>query len=123
MIIYQDDYIEVHCVDEKGPGGAHHTYSIRTQEGNPVDSSGKPCAKELQYIHLQEGGIVESGVNGVTNEALLAIVQHRLECFQSGPFPCDENAEALENVKNAIAVLEARTADRKERGVEGKSVE
>ena len=115
MIIYQDDYIEVHCLDGKGAGGAHHKYSIVRKE---IDAE-KGGQLELGHIHFQEGAILENGVNGLTNEALLAIVGHRLECFQSGPFPCEENAEALEPINKAIAVLEERTAKRKERGVEG----
>ena len=32
MKIYQDDYIEVHVLDEKGAGGAHHKYAIVRKE-------------------------------------------------------------------------------------------
>ena len=38
-----------------------------------------------------------------------------------GPFPCDENEEALYHINKAIEILEKRTAGRKARGVEGKT--
>ena len=78
---------------------------------------------ELGSIDFQKGNIAENGVNGITNEALLAIVIHRLECFQSGRFPCDENANALVDVECALKHLESRTQQRKARGVEGKETQ
>ena len=117
MIIHSDDHIEVHVLDEKGAGGAHHRYSITRKE---VDAE-KGGKLELGLIDFQNGGIAENGVNGLTNEALLAIVSHRLECFQSGPFPCDENLFALADAKSALLWLTKRTQKRKARGVEGKT--
>ena len=119
MIIHQDDFIEVHVLDEKGAGGAHHKYAIVRKE---IDSE-KGGQLELGSADFQKGGIAENGVNGITNEALLAIVIHRLECFQSGPFPCDENAYALANANSALQSLENRTQKRKARGVEGKELQ
>ena len=118
MIIHSDDYIEVHVLDEKGAGGAHHQYSVVVKNVDPE----KGGQLELGDIRFQDGGIAENGVNGLTNEALLAIVSHRLECFQSGPFPCDENRQALEDSKSALLWLTKRTDERKARGVEGKTV-
>lgn len=118
MIIYEDDYIEVDCLDEKGGGGAHHKYSITLKE---IDSE-KGGKLELCHILFQQGSILENGVSGITNEALLAIVQHRLECFMDGPFPSDYTAKALEFIIHAKSSLEARTKDRKTRGVEGKDI-
>ena len=119
MIIHQDDHIEVHCLDEKGAGGAHHKYSIVQKE---VDAE-KGGKLELGLIEFQNGGIADNGVNGLTNEALLAIVAHRLDCFNTGPFPCRENAIAKTHVETALLWLEKRTKDRKVRGVEGKATE
>ena len=119
MLIHQDDYIEVHVLDEKGGGCAHHKYAIVRKE---IDSE-KGGQLELGSIDFQNGGIAENGVNGITNEALLAIVIHRLKCFQSGRFPCDENANALEDIECALHHLESRTQQRKARGVEGKETQ
>lgn len=63
----------------------------------------------------------EVGPNGLTNEALLAIVEDRLEGFQQGRFACQLNAEALSHVRAALNLLRVRTEDRICRGVQGKS--
>jgi hypothetical protein len=59
------------------------------------------------------------GVNGITNEVLLAIVADRLRGFQSSPYACQENAEALECTEAALRRLHDRTRAREARGVEG----
>lgn len=116
-VIYEDDYIQVLVLDDKGAGGAHHKYSVVQKEIDPERGG----HLELGHIKFQEGAILENGVNGVTNEALLAIVGHRLECFQEGLFPSDFNKAALSGVDFSKTVLEMRTKDRKNRGVEGKT--
>ncbi|MCA4232772.1 hypothetical protein [Acinetobacter baumannii] len=69
-------------------------------------------------IHFQNGPVKENGVNGVTNEALLAIVIHRTKILND-KFPCDENKRAISYMENALALFEQRTKDRQARGVEG----
>jgi hypothetical protein len=59
-------------------------------------------------IAFQRGPEKTVGVNGLTNETLLAIVADRLERFQAGPAPCEENAEALELIEQALGRLAAR---------------
>ena len=112
--IYRDDYIKVLCMDEQGAGGAHHQYNCY-----PVDADPE---MEEPLDQFQEGPIKEVGVNGYTNEALLAIVDHRLECFQAGPFSCRPNAIAKTHIETGILWLEKRTKDRKARNVEGKNL-
>ena len=113
--IYHDDYIKVLCMDAQGAGGAHHLYHVYKIEDDPA------TAEPLTVIKHQEGPILENGVNGSTNEAHLAIVAHRLTCFQAGPFPCDFNEAALASVDLAMVLLEMRTRDRKARNVEGQT--
>lgn len=104
-----DHEINIYATDDPGPGGAHHRYSFTCSCGR------------LGEVPFQKGGVQKpSDVNGLTNEALLAVVIDRLECFQAGPFPCLENDIALTNCREALAVLKARTAGRLARGVEGK---
>ncbi len=73
------------------------------------------------YLQLvfQHGPIPEVGINGVTHEALLAIIADRLRGFQSSPFSCRENALALTKIEEALMWLHKRTRDREARGVEG----
>lgn len=99
--------------DAKAESGASHVYLI-----SPKDSAG--C--ELARISFQKGAMKEVGFNGISDEALLAIVIDRLRGFQSGPFSCRENALALTKVEEAMQWLNARTKDRMARGVEGRSV-
>lgn len=103
--------LTIEVLDEPGPGGAHHQYRISSAADN--------TEMYPTIIKFQDGPIKEFGVNGVTNEALLAIVEDRLDCFQKGPFACPENAAALEEVRTAMRVLALRTRSRIARGVEG----
>ncbi|RKU21036.1 hypothetical protein C6499_22720 [Candidatus Poribacteria bacterium] len=113
--IYRDDYIKVLCMDEQGAGGAHHLYHIYEVDADVA------TVEPLTVIKHQEGAILENGVNGCTNEALLAICGHRMECFQKGPFPSHYNANAKIGIDFGKANLEARTRDRKARNVEGQT--
>ena len=59
--------------------------------------------------------------NGTFVEDVLEVCRLRLAFYQQSCFPCEENAEAEELVKKAIAVLERRRRDRRARCVEGKN--
>lgn len=106
-----NDRITITVMDEPGPGGAHHYYAV------DVDGS-----ENGLDIHFQNGPIAEVGVNGVTQEVLLAIVIDRLRSFQAGPFACDENQHALAHAHLALDALKSRTKARMARGVEGRNV-
>lgn len=103
-------YLEVVAEDERGEAGANHFYRINWEAPNQASA---------QPLRFQQGPVGEAGVNGVTNEALLAIVIDRLQGFQTGQFACRENALALTKCEEALLWLEKRTAERMQRGVEG----
>lgn len=118
-----NEALTIIVVDEPGPGGANHEYAITffderyKHERSPMsDKYGRNCV-----IGFQNGPIAEKGVNGISNEALLAIVEDRLAGFQNGPFACDDNKAALAAVRDAMACLQRRTRERVARGVEGTS--
>jgi hypothetical protein len=111
-----NEALDITVLDEPGQGNACHEYEI-DQVGGAPDSGG---AKTL--IHFQNGPIKEAGVNGISNEALVAIVCDRLRGFQSGPFACRENALALTKLEESQMWLQKRTRDRVTRGVEGTNV-
>lgn len=73
----------------------------------------------FQRVTFQNGPIKEAGVNGTTQEVLLAILIDRLEGFQSGEFKNRDNAVALTHIETAKLWLHKRTMDRAARGVEG----
>ena len=111
-----DTALTIKVLDEPGPGGASHLYRVTARGGENYH-------EVLATIRFQKGGVYESGINGLTNEALLAIVLDRLTSFQAGRFACSENAIALTKVSEAIEWLHARTRDRTNRGVEGLATE
>jgi hypothetical protein len=102
-----------------------------------VSGLGDPCVEGKVYVmtvlnaptpvpqttslFFQEGPVATSGPNGITNEALLAVVIDRLECFQRGAYKCRENALAITKLEEALHWLGHRSNDRERRGVEGKN--
>lgn len=110
-----NDLLKIESVDEKGAGGAHHNYHVSyahgATPGNPMSGS-----VTTTMIQFQNGPIAEAGVNGLTQEALLAIVIDRLRCFQGGPYSCRENAIALTKCEEALMWLQRRTMERMRRG-------
>lgn len=121
-----NDKLKIQVTDEPGAGGANHRYEITgfnaTDNASAVTSTMPVAQMDGLVVLFQNGPINEHGVNGVTQEALLAIVADRLEAFQAGPFACLENLNALEHVHDAMTWLASRTKARMERGVEGQSV-
>lgn len=106
--IYTDDngvYANAFTSLADGTDVAGHMYAVQAK----VQST---------MINFQRGPVKEFGVNGLTSEALLAILIHRTEHL-NGLFPCGENEVALAGLRTALVAFESRTANRKARGVEG----
>lgn len=115
-----NDKIKIEVTDEPGAGGANHRYKLSGMSLN--QNASRVTAEDpigFLTILFQNGPINEHGINGLTQEALLAIVADRLESFQAGPFACPENRNALAHVHDALTWLQSRTRARMERGVEG----
>lgn len=111
-----NDAIGIGVLDEPGQGNACHKYAMFI----PNDAHNQELNSSLtQYITFQNGPIKEAGINGFSNEALLAIVEDRLKGFQSGPHACRENALALTHLQESMHWLHHRTRERMHRGVEG----
>ena len=113
-----NDVLHVAATDAPGSGGACHRYEVRgfATENNP---GYQPESDAELVILFQNGPIAEAGVNGVTHEALLAILCDRMRGFQSGPYHSADNAEALACMEQAQTALQRRTKARMARGVEG----
>lgn len=101
-----NDVLAVKVLDEPGPGNANHQYEISGYGGSVA-------------LNFQNGAINEVGVNGITHEALIAILLDRLRGFQAGPYACRENALALTKLEEAAHWLHHRTLARMARNVEG----
>ena len=111
-----NESINIIVLDEPGSGNACHEYRIEpiTLSGDHPEGAINSC-----HIKFQKGPITEAGVNGISIEALLAVVEDRLKGFQSGQYATRENALALTHVQEAMHWLHHRTRDRVQRGVEG----
>lgn len=121
-----NDTLAIEVIDEPGAGGANHAYLVTGANLNRNQSlptlwqvGASPEKSTGTAILFQNGTIPEVGVNGVTHEALLAIVADRLRSFQKGPFACKANACALTHIEEAQHWLQQRTIERMRRGVEG----
>lgn len=112
-----NEAIKVTVLDEPGSGGACHHY--RLEFDNKKFGPDPQSMRQVNEVYFQNGPIAEVGTNGITHEALLAILIDRLDGFQSGPYACDANKFALEALELAQAYLKSRTLDRIARGVEG----
>lgn len=107
-----NENLQILVLDNPGIGGANHSYAI-------VDKN-DPEHKVFQVIVFQKGAVKEvNEINGITNEALLAIVVDRLQGFMEGQFPSEESEKALEYCQQALTQLNLRTKERLLRGVEG----
>jgi hypothetical protein len=90
--------------------------------GHSYMVSGLPGASPaFMMIDFQKGPVKLNSPNGLTSEALLAILIHRTEHLDS-LFPCVQNRHAVNHMRMALELLEARTKERMGRGVEGLNV-
>jgi hypothetical protein len=102
----------VEATDEPGPGGAHHAYRVHHPE------HGEALTARFQCGPRNEPG----SINGVFDEHLLAIVAHRMECFQAGDFADPGNQKVLDLINEARVHLNHRAVTRQRRGVLGLNV-
>lgn len=97
--------------------------AVITNKGPQEAMDGSPStitdANGFIKIQFQCGPIKEVGVNGTSIENVIDLLVRRLEGFQAGPFKSRYNALAITKLEEACHWLEARTADRVKRGVEG----
>jgi len=119
-----NEALKIVVLDEPGAGNACHKYAIEYPAAE--DAAGFRDAEDQAWknacvISFQDGPIAEAGINGISNEALVAVVIDRLQGFQSGDYKCRENAIALTKLEEAMHWLQHRTRERVSRGVEGTS--
>lgn len=128
--------------DIKAPNGELHTLKCKNcgleDPRTPVCFGGGLVSGSVG-IDFQNGPIGVTGFNGISNEALLAVLIDRMRGFQHkrhsvslnpgkdnpfdfstrGEYACKENACALTHLEEALMWLQKRTRDRMARGVEG----
>lgn len=117
ITIYKDhNGLEVLNDDPRETSRQGHFYTVNF--GLKVHGQA-PRVPPMLSVEFQYGPVPTSGVNGLTNEALLAILIHRTKILDAR-FPCAENKRAIADMENALVNFEVRTARRMVRGVEGK---
>lgn len=92
-----------------------------------VDENGNPTGGETRavglYISWQNGplgrGPDRLEPNGAFVESVIDAAIDRLEFYQRSKFACAENANAIRELRSALAFLEIRTKSRELRDVEG----
>jgi len=117
-----NDRLKITVHDEPGPGGANHEYTISLDDVDDPLRDGHPGQPRVLCRLMFQNGPINAdgnGVNGITHEALIAILMDRLMAFQAGPYANDYNATALSSLGVAQLALQSRTKERMARGVEG----
>lgn len=119
-----NDKLAITVTDQPGSGGANHAYiisgfDVATNPGREMYEADVGDGTDSLGLLFQNGPIAEAGVNGITHEALLAILIDRLRGFQNGPYKSKSNACALTHLEEALMWLNQRTIERMRRGVEG----
>lgn len=121
--------IRISDLEDLGPDGTEYEDGVRRNDGYchryrieretaAWSAVGRDAA--IDILQFQDGPPADVGINGITEEALLAILIDRLERFQAGKYRCRQNAIAITKLEEALHWLGDRTAERTERGVEGR---
>lgn len=115
--IYQDALLGLSIVN--------HVMEPMESNGHSADKFFKPgqyytvrnnIGGKIGRIVFQAGSPEEWGANGVTNEALIATLVHRLRILDSS-IPSEKNKEAIAYLTKAHDALEERIQERLQRGV------
>lgn len=96
-------------------------------ENHKLDDNGNPAGGVTTgtgiEIHWQDSPLNVDGIrkepSGAFVEGVINAAIGRLEFYNEGKFKCRENSLAITKLQEALHWLNARTADREKRGVEG----
>lgn len=115
MNILVDNYAEddriITCEDkENWKYNAPNNFRISDKYGNLIST-----------VNFQCGPRKEVGLNGATEQDLLAIILTRLNAFQTSVYCCTQNSIAIKAIETAMLALRDRTERRKLAGIEGTS--
>ena len=110
---FNAEHVGVLVMDDPDPnaGGACHSYGIEV-----IDKGGRIYDVHLKFQH---GPVKETGVNGITDQALIAIVLDRYRAFQLSKWANRETALSITHLEEALMWQHKRTLDRERRDVEG----
>lgn len=110
--------IRVYTNDLRAEDNAHHKYVIDVEKPALTSDQVTEVVERCE-LNFQNGGLAEVGPNGITEQALLAVVLDRLRSFNDGPYRSRENSVAITKIEEALMWMQKRADDRARRGVEG----
>lgn len=76
---------------------------------------------EKEPVPGMTDGTLQLVQDGTTNEEVIAMMIDRIQ-YLDAKFPCQENKDAIVDLKDALYRLNLRTANRMARGVEGNAL-
>jgi hypothetical protein len=79
------------------------------------------CVDAGVDIKFQYGAVPDVGRNGWQNDEMLEVLISRMN-WLNAQFPCRENSITITHLEEALMWQQKRTADRMNRGVEGRHV-
>lgn len=115
---YNREHIVVKTADVRASDGANHKYQVLVYT-NPLSEGVQQGPIATCDINFQDGGLSEVGPNGITDQALIAVVLDRVRGFNEGPYRCRENSVMITKLEEALMWDRKRADDRSMRGVEG----
>lgn len=96
------------------------TKNVCDENGNPTGGSAVGTGIRIFWQNGPLGrGDERKEPNGAFVEGVIQAAIQRLEFFQESKFACYENVNAISRLREALEDLEARTANRESRKVEG----
>lgn len=104
----------------EAPNGKITSYQFTDEDGNPAGGHTFGTGFTVAWQNGPLGrGEDRQEPNGAFVEGMIHAVIDRLEFYQEGKFKSKYNEQAIDRLKDALASLNARTADREDRNVEG----
>lgn len=104
--------------------GEFESRQFSDENGNPAGGHTFGCGFAIAWQNGPLGrGEARLAPNGAFVETVIAAVRDRIQFYQDSRFACDANAQAIDHLNSALAILDQRTRDREGRGVEGTHAE
>ena len=96
------------------------SYHWNDEQENPAGG----CTNGVGFTISWQNGPLGRGAdrrepNGAFVEDIIAAARDRLDYYQRSKFNCDENADAIRLLSEALVALDSRTKSRERRAVEG----
>ncbi len=117
---FNRECVKVTTADYRQSDNAHHSYKIEIFPYETPKYQTEPVVSVV--LNFQNGGLKEVGANGITDQALIAILLDRKRSFNEGQFRCRENSMVITKLEEALHWEEHRSNERARRNVEGERI-